>query len=288
MFPLFEWYAWQCCQPVAVVFVIDCARFTNTRKCSGESPTILPIHDIDVPGVACRTSYLISFSQKNKFKWANLGNKARYIPSGAFTGADVQGLGGEDREGWAKDMLVWVLAWCDMISKIANSAPQPSSEPKPKAKKYLSALLLLRWCLARLSALSMGIAWSFQLFHRLFVSSRQQPSPPVPRRKKWKGEQGSKIILNRLKSYIEYMANLGGSPVVCTGGSSNCEKRFKCKVSYRKRKKQDESKRCIFNFTAKWDKHGYYIHLLSESRRYCNNGCAWHSCAEKNRHVNVN
>ena len=92
--------------------------------------------------------------------------------------------------------------------------------------------------------------------------------------KKWKGEQGSKIILNRLKSYIEYMANLGGSPVVCTGGSSNCEKRFKCKVSYRKRERKGESKRCIFNFTAKWDKHGYYIHLLSESRRYCNNGCA--------------
>ena len=106
MFPLFEWYAWQCCQPVAVVFVIDCARFTNTRKCSGESPTILPIHDIDVPGVACRTSYLISFSQKNKFKWANLGNKARYTSSEAFTGADVQSLGGEDREGLAKDMLV--------------------------------------------------------------------------------------------------------------------------------------------------------------------------------------
>ena len=105
MFPLFEWYGRQCCQPVAVVFVIDCARFTNTRKRSRESPTLLPIHDIDVPGVVCRTSCLISFSHKKR-NWANLGNKARYIPSGAFTGADVQGLGGENREGQAEDMLV--------------------------------------------------------------------------------------------------------------------------------------------------------------------------------------
>ena len=76
MFPLFEWYGWQCCQPVAVVFVIDCARFTNTRKCSGESPTLLPIHDIDVPGVACRTSYLISFSQKNKIQMGEPGQQS--------------------------------------------------------------------------------------------------------------------------------------------------------------------------------------------------------------------
>jgi len=32
--------------------------------------------------------------------------KARYIPSGAFTGADVQGLGGGNKEGQAEDMLV--------------------------------------------------------------------------------------------------------------------------------------------------------------------------------------
>ena len=104
---------------------------------------------------------------------------------------------------------------------------------------------------------------------KLYFSEWEYPPPS-----KVKSEQGSNIIWNRLKSYIEYMANLGGSPVVCTGGSSNCEKRFKCKVSYRKRKGKGESKRCIFNFTVKWDEHGYYIHLLSESRRYCNNGCA--------------
>ena len=39
-------------------------------------------------------------------------------------------------------------------------------------------------------------------------------------------------------------------------------------------KGKGKSKPCVFNFTVKWDEHGYYIHLLSESRRYCNNGCA--------------
>ena len=37
-----------------------------------------------------------------KLKWADLGKKARYIPSGALTGADVQGLGGENRKGQAE------------------------------------------------------------------------------------------------------------------------------------------------------------------------------------------
>ena len=40
---------------------------------------------------------------------------------------------------------------------------------------------------------------------KLYISEREYPSPS-----KVKSEQGIKIIWNRLKSYIEYMANLGG------------------------------------------------------------------------------
>ena len=43
---------------------------------------------------------------KTKFNWANLGNKPRYIPSGALTGADVQGLGGKNRKGQVEDRSV--------------------------------------------------------------------------------------------------------------------------------------------------------------------------------------
>ena len=36
-------------------------------------------------------------------------------------------------------------------------------------------------------------------------------------------EEAKKIILSRLKNYTEYMANLGGSLVVCVGGSNKTE-----------------------------------------------------------------
>ena len=49
---------------------------------------------------------------------------------------------------------------------------------------------------------------------KLYFSEWEYPPPS-----KVKSEQGSKIIWSRLKSYIEYMANLGGSPVVCAGGT---------------------------------------------------------------------
>ena len=65
----------------------------------------------------------------------NLGNKARYIPSGALTGADVQGLGGENRKGQAEDRSVGAWGFYQVYSKIEKSAPLPSREPIPKARK---------------------------------------------------------------------------------------------------------------------------------------------------------
>ena len=77
--------------------------------------------------------------------------------------------------------------------------------------------------------------------------SEWEYSPPS----KVESEQDSNIIWNKLKSYVEYMTNLGGSPVICIGGSRNCEKRFKYKVLYRKGKGKGENKPYIFNFTVK-------------------------------------
>lgn len=111
--------------------------------------------------------------------------------------------------------------------------------------------------------------------NKLYFSS-QYPSP-----KYVQNEEASKIVWNRLKQYIEYMSELGGSPVICVGGSNANEKRFKCKASYRHRKGDKEHyPLCTFNFTVKWDDYGYYIPLLNQSNRDYNNGCAWHSCVE--------
>ena len=184
---------------------------------------------------------------------------------------------GSDNEGLLPIDICQLLGNSDIVQKIPEGATSEdldemwlstdASAFDELRKRY--NLPRLHWFTERFSIRELRIG-------KLYFSEREYPSPS-----KVKSEQGSKIIWNRLKSYIEYMANLGGSPVVCTGGSSKCEKRFKCKASYRKRKGKGESKPCIFNFTVKWDEHGYYIHLLSGSRRYCNNGCAWHSCAKK-------
>ena len=45
-------------------------------------------------------------------------------------------------------------------------------------------------------------------------------------------EESKKLVWNRLKYYIEHMANLGDCPVVCAGNSKKIERRFKCKALY--------------------------------------------------------
>ena len=92
-------------------------------------------------------------------------------------------------------------------------------------------------------------------------------------------EKAKKIVWSRLKNYIEYMADLGGSPVVCVGGSNKNEKLFKCNAAYRyKRDKKANCRLCTFKFTVKLDAYGYYIPLTAYSYRWENNGCAWHNC----------
>ena len=39
------------------------------------------------------------------------------------------------------------------------------------------------------------------------------------------------IVWSRLKNYIKYMANLGGSPVVCVGGNNKTEKNIQVQSS---------------------------------------------------------
>jgi hypothetical protein len=116
---------------------------------------------------------------------------------------------------------------------------------------------------------------------------------PAPRCKEMKKGFPSGISFGRLKEYIEQQADIGGSPVVCTGGSGFGEKRFKCKYWYRKqmdtKKRQpmnSHHKSCCFTFVVKWDEYGYYIPLLKTPSGRYNNGCAWHSCNGKIGTVN--
>ena len=184
---------------------------------------------------------------------------------------------GSDDEGRLPIDICQLLGNSDIVQRIPEGATSEdlhkmwlsSADPAFDELRKRYNLPRLHWFTERFSIQELRI-------RKLYFSEWEYPPPS-----KVESEQGNKIIWNRLKSYIEYMANLGGSPVVCAGGRSKCVKKFKCKASYQKRKGEGESKPCTFNFTVKWDEHGYYINLLSDSRQYCNNGCAWHSCAEK-------
>ena len=92
-------------------------------------------------------------------------------------------------------------------------------------------------------------------------------------------EEAKKIVLSRLKNYIEYIVDLGDSPVVLVGCSIKNEKLFKHKVSccYKGERKAN-FRLCTFNFTAKLNDFGYYIPLLAYPCQIKNNGCARHSC----------
>ena len=106
-------------------------------------------------------------------------------------------------------------------------------------------------------------------------------------------EESKKIVWNRLKYYIEHMANLGSCPVVCAGSSKKNERRFKCKASYRYKDNEKKGFKggyqlCPFNFTVKWDDSGYFILLLNNLWRDVNNGCAWwHNCGSKQNTTTV-
>ena len=210
MFPLFEWYAWQCCQPAAVVFVIDCARFTNTRKCSGESPTILPIHDIDVPGVACRTSYLISFSQKNKIQMGEPGQQSSLHTFRGFHRRGCAGSGwrGQRRAGKRHVSLSFGLMRYDFEN--CEFSTTTFQRAKTKSQKIPERAIV--------AVLMPGAPFRAFNGYRLVFSIVRPPfrqltativSSSAKAKNKVESKQDSKIILNRLKSCIEYMANLG-------------------------------------------------------------------------------
>jgi len=162
-----------------------------------------------------------------------------------------------------------LLGNSDMGIRVREGSPRGYVNPNYQKLCRKFNLPELHWCLTKSCIAELRI-------NRLYFSALEFPPP-----NKLQNERASQIVWDRLKSYIEQNANLGGSPVVCVGGNSADEKRFKCKVAYRNRKGDNEEKKlCPFNFTVKWDDSGYYIPLLTNRRRYSNNGCAWHNCPE--------
>ena len=79
----------------------------------------------------------------------------------------------------------------------------------------------------------------------------------------------------RLKSYIELVSEREGSPVICIrGDKANHSKVFACRQNKR------GGTECPFGFQVRWDKHGYFVHLLISSNWSQTCGCPWHCCRQ--------
>ena len=86
---------------------------------------------------------------------------------------------------------------------------------------------------------------------------------------------GSNSTFCKLKSYIELVSEKEGSPVVCVNGQK--EKHFKV-FSCKENKRGIEKAKCPFKFQVRWDKHGYFVHLLTSLNWPQACGCPWHCC----------
>lgn len=86
---------------------------------------------------------------------------------------------------------------------------------------------------------------------------------------------GTNDTFQKLKTYIETVADVEGSPVTCSSGN----KKRHNKVFICKKNKSGKRKSCPFSFLVSWDEQGYFISLLSKSRtRWRTSGCPWHCC----------
>lgn len=90
---------------------------------------------------------------------------------------------------------------------------------------------------------------------------------------------GSSDTFQKLKSFIELVSEREGSPVTCSTGTSKT-KVFTCRY-----RKSGGKTVCPFSVSVGWDKHGYFIHLLSSPKwppKTC--GCPFHCCKDTSMH----
>ena len=108
-------------------------------------------------------------------------------------------------------------------------------------------------------------------FCRLYFDPRVFP-PPLDL-----NEGGNCSVFSDLKNYIRTAALRDKSPVICNGGKDH--KMFVCNRKYIS--VDGKEKRCPFCFQVRWEKFGYYIHLLNnKAKRYLHNsGQPWHCCS---------
>lgn len=77
-----------------------------------------------------------------------------------------------------------------------------------------------------------------------------------------------------LKNYIRMASENEGSPVICSVSSKkNGYKTFTCNKN-----KSGKRKVCPFSFQVRWDRFGFYIHLLPSKNHIHSDGSAWHCC----------
>ena len=88
-----------------------------------------------------------------------------------------------------------------------------------------------------------------------------------------------------LRCNIRQVCRNAGSPVYCNGGGKN-EKIFLCANNKKRLNKSGSggTKRecCPFRFTIRWDKHGFYIHLMDNLQIHTN-GCPFHLCSSRKK-----
>jgi len=99
--------------------------------------------------------------------------------------------------------------------------------------------------------------------YRLYFPPQHFPPP------KNLNDGGNSIEFAKVRAHIRE-----GSRVFCNGGKN--EKIFTCNTNYKAR---HIGPSCPFGFTVRWDRHGFYIHLLSHLSMYENAGCPFHCCS---------
>ena len=110
---------------------------------------------------------------------------------------------------------------------------------------------------------------------RLYFNKYEYPPPANL------SEGGSCPMFVELKNYIRTNAERCGSPVICKGGKGY--KMFTCNKKYTD--SRGRLRKCPFCFQVRWDKDGYYIHLLhpgGQKYTHCS-GQAWHCCRPKSK-----
>lgn len=111
--------------------------------------------------------------------------------------------------------------------------------------------------------------WKTDEIHSLYFDPNRFPPPTDI------DNGGTNDTFQKLKMYIETVADAEGSPVTCSSGN----KKRHNKVFICKKNKSGKRKSCPFSFLVSWDEQGYFINLLSKSRtRLYTSGCPWHCC----------